>query len=316
MSVRLAVVVVTYNSGAVIGECLDSCSHIKTVVVDNASQDDTLEQVRLRPGVEVIANIDNRGFAAAVNQGVRQNNATFILLLNPDVKLRSNVDPLLEACGQQGIGLATGQLLSEGGEPQTGFHVRRLPSPAALACEVLGLNRLFPWNPVNREYRCLDLDPTQPADVEQPAGAFLLFRREVWERLDGFDERFYPLWFEDVDFCKRSLDLGWKIRYLQQVQAVHRGGHSISQLAWANREHYWYVSLLKYASKHFRSSEFRGMSVAVAVGSLIRTFFAIFQKRSFEPCAVYASVFRLGVACAFYGKMPQSSIIGQSGGEQ
>ncbi len=88
MSERLAVVIVTYNSAGVIGECLDSCGPVKTVVVDNASADDTLAQVRLRPWVGVLANRDNRGFAAAVNQGVLESDAEFILLLNPDVKLR------------------------------------------------------------------------------------------------------------------------------------------------------------------------------------------------------------------------------------
>jgi hypothetical protein len=315
MSGQLSVVIVTYNSAAVIGECLDSCSQMQTVVVDNASSDDTLQQVFLRPGVDVIANAENRGFAAAVNQGVRRADAEFVLLLNPDVQLRSDLLPLLEACGQQGTGLATGQLLDEQGKPQTGFSVRRLPTPAALAFEVLGLNRLFPGNRVNRKYRCLDLDPSKPADVEQPAGAFLVFRTEVWEQLGGFDERFHPLWFEDVDFCKRSLDSGWRIRYVPGVQAIHRGGHSIAQLTWSNREHYWYVSLLRYASKHFRSSEFRGMSVAVVLGSLFRTIVAVFEKRSFRPCAVYAGVFSLGVACAFYGRVPPSAI-GQLGGEQ
>jgi N-acetylglucosaminyl-diphospho-decaprenol L-rhamnosyltransferase len=315
MRVKLVVVVVTYNSGAVIGDCLDSCRHIKTVVIDNASTDDTLEQVRLRPWADVIANAENRGFAAAVNQGVRQSDTEFVLLLNPDVQLRSDLAPLLAACGLEGTGMACGQLLDEGGRPQTGFSVRRLPGPAALTFEVLGLNRLFPWNPVNRKYRCLDLDPREPADVEQPAGAFLLFRKDVWKRLDGFDERFHPLWFEDVDFCKRILDLGLKIRYVPQVEAIHRGGHSISQLGWSRRERYWYVSLLKYASKHFRTSEFRGMSVAVVLGSLFRTIFAVFQKWSFEPCAVYAGVFRLGAECAFYGKVPQSAI-GRFGREQ
>ncbi len=52
-------------------------------------------------------------------------------------------------------------------------------------------------------------------------------------RLGGFDEGFYPLWFEDVDFCKRALDLGVKIRYVPEVTADHQGGHSVSQMGWA-----------------------------------------------------------------------------------
>lgn len=312
MSEKLAVVVVTHNSEGVIGDCLDSCRHIKTVVVDNASTDDTLEQVRLRPSVEVIANEANRGFAAAVNQGVRQAKAEFVLLLNPDVKLRSAIDPLLEACRDESTGITSGQLLDSEGRPQTGFCVRRFPTPTSLAFEVLGLNRVFPGNPVNRKYRCLDLDLCPATEIEQPAGAFLLFKTSLWERLNGFDEQFYPVWFEDVDFCKRSWDLGVKTRYVPEVQAVHQGGHSISQLGWASRERYWYVSLLRYASKHFSSSEFRGMSGAVVLGSLIRTVTSVWQRRSFEPCAVYGGVFRLAAACAFYGKMPESVLSAES----
>src|SRR5205807_2640796 len=105
---------------------------------------------------------------------------------------------------------------------------------------------------VNRHYRYLDADLDVPATVEQPAGAFLLFRRSVWTQLGGFDEQFRPLWFEDVDFCKRARDLGFEAHYVPQVTAHHLGGHSISKLDWALRTVYWYASLLRYASKHFR----------------------------------------------------------------
>ena len=98
-----------------------------------------------------------------------------------------------------------------------------------------------------------------------------MFRREVWQRLGGFDTQFYPLWFEDVDFCKRACDLGLKIQYVPQVTARHQGGHSIAGLDWACREVYWYVSLLRYASKHFRPARFsvgeRGSSARFLVSN-------------------------------------------------
>ncbi len=81
---------------------------------------------------------------------------------------------------------------------------------------MLGLNRLWPGNPVNRRYRCLDLDLEAAADVEQPAGAFLLIRRDAWQALGGFDEGFHPIWFEDVDFLKRARDAGYR-RALRSV---------------------------------------------------------------------------------------------------
>ena len=96
---------------------------------------------------------------------------------------------------------------------QAGFTLRRLPTPLVLAFEVLLINRLWPGNPANWHYRCYGFDYDEPGEVEQPAGAFLMFRRQVWEQLGGFDERFYPIWFEDVDFCKRIRDHGGRIYY-------------------------------------------------------------------------------------------------------
>jgi N-acetylglucosaminyl-diphospho-decaprenol L-rhamnosyltransferase len=192
---RTGVVVVTYNSGDVIERCLDSCAHLRTVVIDNASRDNTRELVRRRPAVELVANPNNRGFAGAVNQGVALLDTEMILLLNPDVELNTSVDPLEDACSRDAVGLATGQLVDLQGRVQTGFTLRRFPTPLALAFEVMGINRVFPGNPVNRRYRCLDLDLSKPSEAEQPPGAFLMFRREVWQRLGGFDTQFHPLWF-------------------------------------------------------------------------------------------------------------------------
>ncbi len=194
---------------------MDSCAPLpQVVVVDNASQDNTAELVRRRGSVKLIANSTNRGFAGAANQGVEALDTELILLLNPDVEIESPLEALEEICGRQDVGFASGELVDSDGKPQTGFTVRRFPTPGTLMLEVLGLNRLLPWNRTNRRYRCLDLDLSQPSEVEQPAGAFLMFRREVWQRLGGFDTQFHPLWFEDVDFLKRGHSLGLKIQYL------------------------------------------------------------------------------------------------------
>ncbi len=297
---RTGVVVVTYNSGEVIERCLDSCARVlapaanaEIVVVDNASRDNTVELVRRRPSVKLISNPCNRGFAAAVNQGVAALDTEMILLLNPDVELESSLDRLADACGGANVGLATGKLVDSRGKVQTGFTVRRFPTPLTLAFEVLGINRLLPWNPTNRRYRCLDLDLSKPAEVEQPAGAFLMFRREVWQRLGGFDTQFHPLWFEDVDFVKRAQSLGLKIQYLPEITARHQGGHSIAGMEWGCREVCWYVSLLRYASKHFRPYAYRGVSAAVVLGALFRAMIGMIRRRSLRPVQVYAKIARI-----------------------
>jgi N-acetylglucosaminyl-diphospho-decaprenol L-rhamnosyltransferase len=302
---RTGVVIVTYNSSDVIERCLKSCRDLPVVVVDNASQDATCEVVRQRNSgpITLIPNVSNYGFARAVNQGVTALATELILLLNPDTELQTTIGELEVACLQSGTGLAAGQLTDEKGQMQRGFALRRFPAALTLIFEVLGINRLVAFNPINRSYRCLDLDLTRPAEAEQPPGAFLMFRREVWQRLGGFDTQFYPLWFEDVDFCKRASDLGLKIQYVPQVTATHQGGHSIARLNWECREVYWYVSLLKYASKHFRPRDFRWVSAAVVLGSLFRTVAGVMIRRSFGPVVVYGKIGRFAARGLISGRI-------------
>jgi N-acetylglucosaminyl-diphospho-decaprenol L-rhamnosyltransferase len=302
---RTGVVVVTYNSGEVIERCLDSCAHLVAVVVDNASHDNTVELVRRRSSVRLIANPTNRGFAGAANQGAAELDTEMILLLNPDVELDTPVDALADACDHEDVGLATGKLVDSLGKVQTGFTVRRFPAPLTLAFEVLGINRMLPWNPINRRYRYLDLDLTKSAEVEQPPGAFLMFRREVWQRLGGFDTQFHPLWFEDVDFLKRARSLGLKTQYVPDVIARHRGGHSIAGMDWRCREVCWYASLLRYASKHFRPYAYRGVSAAVVLGSLFRAIIGMIRRRSLRPLQVYAKIARIAGLCLISGRVRQ-----------
>jgi N-acetylglucosaminyl-diphospho-decaprenol L-rhamnosyltransferase len=294
-----AAIIVTFNSEAVIGACLDSLTkmapHVKPIVVDNASSDRTLDRVRERAHVSLIANSENRGFAAAVNQGIAASDADFLLLLNPDANLLTAVDALIDASKQ--YGLAAGKLVDQNRRAQAGFTIRRLPTPSALIFELFGINRLWPSNPVNRNYRYLDRDLDQPGPVEQPAGAFLMTRRDVWERLDGFDESFHPVWFEDVDFCKRALDKGYRIEYVPSVQAVHQGGHSVKGLTPSHRAIHWCVSLTRYAAKHFRSAGYRAVCLAVVLSSFPRMVARMIQDRSLQSVATYRKIVLFAGLC-------------------
>jgi N-acetylglucosaminyl-diphospho-decaprenol L-rhamnosyltransferase len=309
---RTGVVIVTYNSAGMIERCLKSCGDLPVVVVDNASKDTTCELVRRHNVATLIANPGNYGFAGAANQGVSALDTTLVLLLNPDVELKTPIDELEAACLETGTGSAAGQLTDEQGQPQRGFTLRRFPKPSTLIFEVLGINRLVWVNPLNRSYRCLDVDLSTRGEAEQPPGAFLMFRREVWQRLGGFDTQFYPVWFEDVDFCKRVRDLGLKIQYVPRVTAVHQGGHSIAGLGWECREVYWYVSLLRYASKHFRPHAFRWVSAAVVLGSLFRTAIGVMTQRSFRPITIYARIGRLAGRSLISGRVGELKCTGFS----
>lgn len=307
----VGIVIVTYNSAAEIGPCLDAAlaSGAEVVVIDNASRDATADEVRRR-GVRLIANSCNRGFAAAVNQGFALLQRPWILLLNPDSVLQTSLEPLREACSLPGAAGAGGLLLAPDGRPQAGFMVRRFPTAAALALEALLLNRVWPKNPVNRRYRGIGMDYTTRQEVEQPAGAFLMIRREVWQELGGFDELFFPLWFEDVDFCRRAADRGYRLYYEPRAVAKHTGAHSIASLSVEKRQFYWYRSLLKYAAKHFHPRGFRCVCAAVAAGSVLRMIAESILHRRLKRAAAYREVVRLAGHSLLHGWRDESVVPG------
>ena len=295
---RVAIVIVTHNSADVIGRCLKSIAGVhdaEIIVIDNASSDSTCGKVAAA-SVPLLTNNSNEGFAAAVNQGVRATSAPLILLLNPDTRLETGIESLIGCFDDDpNTGGAGGLLVGADGKPQTGFMARNLPTPAALAFEVLGINRLWPQNPSNWQYRCLENDPMAPACIEQPAGAFFMFRRTGWEQLGGFDENFWPVWFEDVDFCARLRSAGFVLRYLPEARAIHDGGHSVGRIPVGLRERYWYGSLLKYAAKHYRRVAFGSVCLSVAVGAAGRAILA-FPRGGLRVFEVYSSVIRLSFA--------------------
>ena len=293
---QVAIVIVTYNSRPEIGPCLDALrdAGADIVVVDNASGDGTVQEAQAR-GARVITNAENRGFAAAVNQGVRATTAPFVLLLNPDAILETGLEHLQRVCETPRIAAAGGCLTGLDGLPQTGFAVRRLPTPAALCFEALLINRIWPHNPVNWRYRCLDIDlrGPDPVPVEQPAGAFFMFRRDAWELLGGFDERFHPLWFEDVDFCRRLKEAGLGVSYVPLARAKHAGAHSIRKIPLERREFYWYGNLLKYAFKHYPPLQRRLVCCSVMAGSVFRFLAGLLAPRGARQFAVCRTVIRL-----------------------
>jgi len=298
----VGIIIVTYNSEAEIGTCLEAAvaTGAEVIVIDNASEDQTRHEVERR-GVRLIANPGNLGFAAAVNQGVRALSAPLLLLLNPDAMIETSLEPLRRACLDSQTAAAGGMLIDEEGQPQAGFMVRRFPTPGALSLEALGVNRVWPRNPVNWHYRCFDLDCRAGGEVEQPAGAFLMIRREAWEKLSGFDESFFPLWFEDVDFLKRASDHHYRIRFVPESVAKHTGGHSIQKISLEFRQFYWYGNLVKYASKHFSPGGHKLVCLAVILGSMLRSLLGLVRHRSLEPIAVYGNVVRLAGRQLFLG---------------
>ncbi len=301
---RCTAIVVTYNSGAAIAACLDALvrAQCEIIVVDNASADDSLEvteKFAQRSPVKLLANEQNRGFGAAVNQGAREATGDVLLILNPDAVAEPGaVQAMLHCIASTRADAVGGALLEPNGQPARGFAFRRLPTLWALIFEVTLINQLWPGNPVNRRYRCLDADYTQQQQVEQPAGACLAVKRAAFEEIKGFDERFSPVWFEDVDLCKRLRDRGSRIFYRPDARFRHSGAHSVGQLSFRDRQLFWYSNMLRYARKHFSAGQVFLLRLAIIKGMVLRSIGALFGARK-APLGETLSAYWAVVAQSF-----------------
>lgn len=300
---KLGAVVVTWNSAELIGPCVEALLRAfpgPVVVVDNASEDQTAGAVPQGERVRVLAMEENLGFAGGVNRGVRALDTDFVLVLNPDCTVQGGLDALVDAARD---GAAGGLLLDEEGRVQRGFVFRRFPTPLALSLEVLGINRLWPSNPVNRNYRCLDEPLDREQEVEQPAGAFLCFRRDAFETVGGFPESYWPVWFEDVEFCQSLVRAGFRIRFQPAAQARHQGGGSIRKIRWSSKELAWYGSLLRYATRQYGWLSRRLVGLAVAAASIPRALTGIlFRHQSASTLSVYARVVYMAIRVIVFGR--------------
>ena len=209
----------TYNSAAEIGACLEAAqaTGADIIVVNNATRG------RHRRGGaaarrQLLENPGNRGIRRRRKPG---RCGLLDCAIDPVAEsrcgnCRRGVEALVEALPLANVGLAGGQLIDERGRSAGRFRgaaaSRRLVTGVARRCCV---NRVCSRKPLNWHYRCLGLDlSTSQLKWSSRPGAFLMFRREVWERLGGFDEGFHPLWFEDVDFCRRARGLGYRTYYV------------------------------------------------------------------------------------------------------
>ncbi|PYU25333.1 MAG: hypothetical protein DMG30_05050 [Acidobacteria bacterium] len=301
-------IVVTYNSAGQIRACLEALRNAagwQRIVVDNASQDDTIERAhKADPAARVLTNAKNTGFAAAANQGARSASGRILLFLNPDAIAQPGaLDALAKALEQEGVG-AVGGALSQGcGEVDRGFCVRRFPTMLSMAAEILLANCLWPSNPLNRDYRCLDLDYAKAQQVEQPAGACLAVRREAWTSIGGFDERFFPIWFEDVDFCRRLRAHNWKIFYSPAATFLHSGGHSVSRLSMGEQQVFWYRNLLRYWQKHESRTAVASLRAIITIGMGLRSFATLVGSglENTPPAEALRAYARVVAECALKG---------------
>lgn len=253
----VAVVIVNYNHGKLLEQCLESIAQsdhrpAEIIVIDNAS--------RLTPSglhgnhsarVEIVINSRNVGFARAANQGISRTKTRYVLLLNPDTVLAPDaIGRMVDFMDSHpDVGVAGCRLVYPDGTLQ--WSCRTFYTPITILFRRGPLGRLWPNNPVSRKHLMADWDHKAARGVDWVLGACMVVRREAIEGVGMFDEGFF-LYLEDVDWCYRMQQQGWKVYYFPEAEVVHhhlRASSGFNTLAWCHLR-----SMLYYYRKHFLSN--------------------------------------------------------------
>ena len=272
MSRTISTIIVNYNAGSLLRKCVDSllaCPlDIEIIVVDNASSDASLDGLQDLSQVCVIRNPVNMGFAAACNIGVQASSAPFLLFLNPDCFFQPDAIAPLLAGLQSGdrVGMVGGLLVNEDGTEQGGGR-RAVPTPWRSIVRAFGLQRFANrWPKLFYDFHLHKQPlPDGPIEVEAISGACMLVKREVMEDVDLWDEGYF-LHCEDLDWCMRFRQKGWKILFVPDARISHALG-ACSQSRRVFVEWHKHKGMLRFYRKFFRH-QYPGMLMGLVVAGV------------------------------------------------
>ena len=275
----LSIVIVSWNVCDLLRRCLRSIRHPETrsgvdqatpddlalqiIVVDNASRDGSATMVRDQfPHAQLVTNQTNRGFPAANNQGIALAKGRYVLLLNPDTEIVDQALAELVAFADQhsDVGMIGPQLLNADGSVQSSR--RRFPTLATAFIESTWLQPTITdlerrtvagqiTAPIRRRlerYYVADRPDDDVQDVDWITGAAMLARREAIDEVGVMDEGFF-MYSEELDWCRRFREAGWRVVYLPTAQIVHHVGKSSEQVVAARHIHFQ-TSKVRYFRKH------------------------------------------------------------------
>ncbi len=253
----LSIIIVSWNVRDLLRACLSSidagCSQLdlEVIVVDGASADGSPAMVRAEfPWVTLIACDENVGFPRGNNIGLAAANGRCLLLLNPDTEIIADTLPLMVNYLAQRPdvgGLGAQQLNPDGSVLSTR---RRFPTLATALFESTWLEPIAPKR-ILRHYYVLDVPDDAETDVDWVNGACLMTRREVFEQVGGLDEAYF-MYSEELDWCRRIKQAGWRIVYLPAAQIVHHVGKSSEQAATARHINFQRAKLRYFRKYHGR----------------------------------------------------------------
>lgn len=232
----VSVIIVSWNVSDLLRRCLQTVKEElqglsgEVFVVDNASLDDSVAMVRREfPWVRLIANPDNRGFSAANNQGIELSSGRVVVLLNPDTEVYSGgLRRLVQYLDQHpDVGVAGPKLLRPDGSIQKEC-ARRTPTLLDQFYSFVAIERFVHPYRLPGNYAMGYWDHLDSRDVEAVSGACMAVRREVIQQVGGLDEQF-TLCGEDLDWCLRIAEAGWRVTYRADAEVLHYGGASMKK---------------------------------------------------------------------------------------
>lgn len=300
MPATLAVVILNYNRVDLLLACLNSIvqhptrCHLDLWVVDNGSQDGSVERVREQfPAVHLIASPYNGGYAYGNNLALRRiiNPAPgsppppdYVLLLNNDTLVPAGaLDGLVDYLEHHAdVGVVGPKLLLPNGQLDLACR-RSFPTPLVASYRMIGLSRLFPKHPHFGRYNMTYLDPDVETDVDSVVGACMLLRTSVIQEVGLLDERFF-MYGEDLDWAYRIKSYGWRIVYYPRVRVWHYKGAASSRRAFSSIRAF-YDAMRWFHRKHFAATTPAFLNWLIATGITCKEMLALTQNLLRPPAA-------------------------------
>lgn len=268
------------------------------IVVDNASKDGSVEFLREKfTDINIIANNENLGFGKANNIGLSLAKGKYICLINPDAIVKEDTFKVMIDFFENtpSAGLAGCKVLNPNGTLQLACR-RGFPGPWTSFTKVSGLSALFPKSKLFAKYNLTYLDENKTYEVDAISGSFMMFRREVYEKVGGFDQDFF-MYGEDLDLCYRVQKAGFKVFYVHKTEVIHYKGESTKRSS-LDETKMFYDAMQIFVKKHLSSSFIVTFLLSLAIN--IRKFIAFFNLYKIPVFSVLIdfSFYSLGVYLA------------------
>ncbi|GAF64993.1 glycosyl transferase [Bacillus sp. TS-2] len=229
----ISIIIVNYNTCDLTLQAINSVYNSKTsyhfevFVVDNASVDNSVNLIKEKfPQVKLIENKENLGFSKANNQAIKLAKGKYVLLLNSDTIINTDTLEIMTNLmnDDSKIGASGCKVVLPSGKLDKACK-RGFPTPSASLSYFLGLSRLFPKKAAFNQYQLGHLDENEEYEVDCLVGAFMLVRKKTINQVGMLDEDFF-MYGEDIDWCYRIKNAGWKIYYYPETSITHYKGAS------------------------------------------------------------------------------------------